>query len=280
MKGTLYLCGTPLGNMGDITYRCVEILSQSDFIAAEDTRNTGKLLSKLEIDTPMISYHEHNKHQKGKVLINYLNDGKNIALVSDAGMPAISDPGEDLVRLCYENDIPVSTAPSGCAFVIGLVLSGFDTRRFIFEGFLPMDKKEKRQVLSSIEKEHRTLIFYEAPHRLLDTLNEFSQTLGTERNIAVCRELTKKFEEVKKGTISEMLEHFTNVPPKGEFVIVLEGYSLAQQRQEEIEDFNKISIEEHMEIYLSQGLSEKDSMKKVAKDRGVGKSDIYKVWKS
>lgn len=279
MNGILYLCGTPLGNLSDMSFRCVEALKMADFIAAEDTRNTGKLLSKFEIDTPMISYHEHNKYQKGKVLIEHLKNGKNIALVSDAGMPAISDPGEDLVKLCYENAINVTCVPSGCAFVIGLVLSGFDTRRFIFEGFLPMDKKEKKQVLSYIEKEHRTMIFYEAPHRLLDTLEEFRKVFGDDRNIAVCRELTKKFEEIKRGAVLEIINHFENNSPKGEFVIVIEGYSLAKQREEEIEDFNKISIEEHMEIYLNEGLPEKDAMKKVAKDRGVGKSDIYKVWK-
>lgn len=279
MNGTLYLCGTPLGNMSDMSFRCVDTLKNVDFIAAEDTRNTGKLLSKFEVDTPMISYHEHNKHQKGKVLIEHLKNGKDIALVSDAGMPAISDPGEDLVKLCYENGIVVTSVPSGSAFVIALVLSGFDTRRFIFEGFLPMDKKEKKQVLSYMIKEHRTMIFYEAPHRLLDTLEEFRKTLGDDRNIAVCRELTKKFEEVKRGTIADIISHFTNTPPKGEFVIVVQGYSLALQRAEEIEDFNKISIEEHMKKYLDDGISEKDAMKKVAKDRGVGKSDIYKVWK-
>lgn len=279
MKGILYLCGTPIGNMGDITYRCVETLNNVDYIAVEDTRNTGKLLQKLNINTPMTSYHEHNKHQKGKTLIEHLKNGKNIALVSDAGMPAISDPGEDLVKLCYENNIVVTSVPSGCAFVVALVLSGFDTRRFIFEGFLPMDKKDKKQVLSYMEKEHRTLIFYEAPHRLLDTLAEFSKVVSEDRKIAVARELTKKFEEIQFGTVKEVIKYFEQNSPKGEFVIVIEGYSLAKQREEEIEDFNKISLEEHMDIYLNQGLSEKDSMKKVAKDRGVGKSEIYKLLK-
>lgn len=275
MAGTLYLCATPIGNLDDMTLRVLKLLETADIIAAEDTRNTLKLLNHFEIKTPMTSYHEHNKAEKGPKLVERLLAGENIALVTDAGMPGISDPGADLVKLCYEAGVPVTVAPGASAAVVALVLSGLDTRRFVFEGFLPMEKKERRAVLSTLEKEHRTMIFYEAPHRLLDTLEELEKIFGSDREMAAIRELTKKFEEVRRGTVAEIKAHFTAQPPKGEFVLVFASYTLQQQRQAAQESWESVSIEEHMEHYLSQNYSEKDAMKQVAKDRGVSKREIY-----
>lgn len=275
MAGTLYLCATPIGNLDDMTLRVLKLLETADIIAAEDTRNTLKLLNHFEIKTPMTSYHEHNKAEKGPKLVERLMAGENIALVTDAGMPGISDPGADLVKLCYEAGVPVTVAPGASAAVVALVLSGLDTRRFVFEGFLPMEKKERRAVLSTLEKEHRTMIFYEAPHRLLDTLEELEKIFGSDREMAAIRELTKKFEEVRRGTVAEIKAHFAAQPPKGEFVLVFAGYTLEQQRQAAQESWESVSIEEHMEHYLRQNYSEKDAMKQVAKDRGVSKREIY-----
>ena len=276
MAGTLYLCATPIGNMEDITLRCIKIMQTVDVIAAEDTRNTLKLLLRHEIKTHMTSYHEHNKTTKGPYLVEQLLEGKNIALVSDAGMPGISDPGEDLVRLCYEAGVEVTVAPGASAGVVALVLSGMNTRRFVFEGFLPSDKKEKKRILQTLELEHRTMIFYEAPHRLLDTLEELGNLLGEDRKVAVVRELTKKFEEVRRGTVEDHMAYFKTTSPKGEFVLVVEGYSLEEQRKEEIKGFEQISIADHLQKYLDEGYDEKEGMKKVAKDRGVSKREIYK----
>lgn len=275
MTGTLYLCATPIGNLDDISLRVLHLLQTVDIIAAEDTRNTRKLLNHFEIKTPMTSYHEHNKAAKGAQLIERLQNGENIALVSDAGMPGISDPGADLVQLCHATGIPVTVAPGASAGITALVLSGLDTRRFVFEGFLPMDKKERRAILSRLEKEHRTMIFYEAPHRLLDTLAELEQLFGAQRSMAAIRELTKKFEEVRRGTAAEIRTHFTQNPPKGEFVLVYAGYTLEEQQQAAQADWARISIEEHVAQYVTQGMSEKDAMKQAAKDRGVSKRDIY-----
>lgn len=275
MAGTLFLCATPIGNLEDITIRTLHLLQSADVIAAEDTRNTIKLLNHYEIKTPMTSYHEHNKITKGPILVQRLLAGENIALVTDAGMPGISDPGEDLVRLCYEAQVPVTVAPGASAAVVALVLSGLPTRRFVFEGFLPSDKKERKQVLEALENEHRTMVFYEAPHRLTDTLAVLEKTFGAQRQMAAIRELTKKFEEVKRDTIGEMLAYYKQEPPRGEFVLVVDGFSLEEQRKEEIAGWDKVSVEEHMEQYLSQGWSEKDAMKRVAKDRGVSKREIY-----
>ena len=275
MAGTLYLCATPIGNLDDMTLRVLKLLETADIIAAEDTRNTLKLLNHFEIKTPMTSYHEHNKAEKGPKLVERLLAGETIALVTDAGMPGISDPGADLVKLCYEAGVPVTVAPGASAAVVALVLSGLDTRRFVFEGFLPMEKKERRAVLSTLEKEHRTMIFYEAPHRLLDTLEELEKIFGSDREMAAIRELTKKFEEVRRGTVAEIKAHFTAQPPKGEIVLVFAGYTLEQQRQAAQESWESVSIEEHMEHYLRQNYSEKDAMKQVAKDRGVSKREIY-----
>ena len=274
MAGTLYLCGTPIGNLNDLSPRAVEILSSADLIAAEDTRHSLNILNHFGIKTPMTSYHEHNRKSKGEYLISLLEEGKNIALVTDAGMPGISDPGEDLAAMCIEKGIPVTTVPGPTAFVSALVLSGFSGRRFIFEGFLPSNKKEKNQVLESLKRELRTVIFYEAPHRLTQTLSELNKALG-DRNAACVREITKIHEEVKRGTLSELLEFYGENAPRGEFVIVIEGFSAEALKEEETKKFEAMSLEEHMEMYTSRGMSEKEAMKLVAKDRGLTKRDIY-----
>lgn len=278
MYGTLYLCATPIGNLGDITLRVIELLKECDLIAAEDTRNTLKLLNHFNIDTPMTSYHEHNKFSKGPVLLEKLKEGKNIALVTDAGMPGISDPGEDMARLCREEGIPVTVAPGASAVVTALVLSGMPARRFVFEGFLPTDKKEKAEVLARLEKETRTTVFYEAPHRLTDTLKELLKSAGN-RDAACVREITKKYEEVKKDSLENLLAFYSENPPKGEFVVIVGGADAEKLRQEEIEGWESISLEEHMKKYTDSGMSEKDAMKQVAKDRGVSKREIYALLK-
>ena len=274
MSGTLYLCATPIGNLGDITLRVIEILKSVDVIAAEDTRNTIKLLNHFEIKTPMTSYHKYNLESKGPVLIEMLKEGKNIALVSDAGMPGISDPGEDMAKRCREEGLPVTIAPGASAGISALVLSGMDCRRYVFEGFLPMDKKEKAAVLKSLEKETRTTVFYEAPHRLKETLEALLKSAGN-REAATVREITKRYEEVRHDNLAGLLEYYKENQPKGEFVIIVGGMSAEEIRQEEIDGWNSISIEEHMEKYVSQGMSEKDAMKRVSKDRGVSKREIY-----
>lgn len=278
MYGTLYLCATPIGNLGDITLRVIELLKECDLIAAEDTRNTLKLLNHFNIDTPMTSYHEHNKFSKGPVLLEKLKEGKNIALVTDAGMPGISDPGEDMARLCRQEGIPVTVAPGASAVVTALVLSGMPARRFIFEGFLPTDKKERAEVLARLEKETRTTVFYEAPHRLTDTLKELLKSAGN-RDAACVREITKKYEEVKKDNLENLLAFYGENPPKGEFVVIVGGADAEKLRQEEIEGWESISLEEHMKKYTDSGMSEKDAMKQVAKDRGVSKREIYALLK-
>lgn len=274
MSGTLYLCATPIGNLGDMTLRVIEILKTVDLIAAEDTRNTLKLLNHFEIKTPMTSYHQHNLETKGPVLIEKLKEGKNIALVTDAGMPGISDPGEDIAKRCREEGIPVTIAPGASAGISALVLSGMEARRYVFEGFLPTDKKERQTVLKNLEKETRTTVFYEAPHRLTDTLSALLKAAG-DREAAAVREITKRYEEVRHDTLSGLLEYYKANPPKGEFVLVVGGMSESALRQEEIDSWNSITIEEHMQKYISEGMSEKDAMKRVSKDRGVSKREIY-----
>lgn len=274
MSGTLYLCATPIGNLGDMTLRVIEILKTVDIIAAEDTRNTIKLLNHFEIKTPMTSYHQHNLDTKGPVLIEKLKEGKNIALVSDAGMPGISDPGEDMAKRCRQEGIPVTIAPGASAGISALVLSGMDARRYVFEGFLPTDKKERQSVLKNLEKETRTTVFYEAPHRLTDTLAALIKAAG-DREAAAVREITKRYEEVRHDTLSGLLEYYRDNPPKGEFVIVVAGMSESALRQEEIDGWLGISIEEHMQKYISEGMAEKEAMKRVSKDRGVSKREIY-----
>ena len=275
MSGTLYLCATPIGNLEDMTFRVIRTLKEVDLIAAEDTRNSIKLLNHFEIQTPMTSYHEYNKYEKGRKLVEKLQDGMNIALITDAGTPGISDPGEELVKLCYEAGIPVTSLPGAAACITALTLSGLSTRRFAFEAFLPTDKKEKELVLQEIERETRTIIMYEAPHRLLKTLKMLSERLGQERRITVCRELTKRHETAFATTLEEACAYYNEQPPKGECVLVIEGRSREQIAQEEKAQWEEMSIEEHMEHYLSQGIDKKEAMKKVAKDRGVSKRDIY-----
>lgn len=274
MAGTLYLCATPIGNLGDMTPRVVETLHMVDVIAAEDTRNSIKLLNHFDIHTPMTSYHEYNKVEKARQLVGQLLSGQNIALITDAGTPAISDPGEVLVRMCQEQGIAVTSLPGPAACITALTLSGLSTRRFCFEGFLPADKKEKAAVLQELAEESRTIILYEAPHHLVRTLEELFQALG-QRRITLCREMTKRFETVIPTTLEEALEHYREEEPRGEYVLVLEGKSLEKKRQEDIAAWENMSIEEHMDYYRQQGLDHKEAMKQVARDRGVGKREIY-----
>ena len=274
MAGTLFLCATPIGNLKDMTPRVVETLGQVDVIAAEDTRNSIKLLNHFEIKTPMTSYHEYNKVEKAKQLIGQLQAGKNIALITDAGTPAISDPGEVLVQMCHEAGVQVTSLPGPAACITALTLSGLSTRRFCFEGFLPSEKKEKLEILEELKEETRTMILYEAPHHLVRTLEELYQTLGN-RRITLCRELTKKFETVIPTTLEAALAMYEEEQPRGEYVLVLEGKSLQEKKKEQIASWETMSIEEHMEYYTSQGMDEKNAMKQVAKDRGVSKRDIY-----
>lgn len=274
MPGTLYLCATPIGNLGDMTPRVIETLQNVDVIAAEDTRNSIKLLNHFEIHTPMTSYHEYNKVEKAKQLVAQLITGQDIALITDAGTPAISDPGEVLVQMCHENGVPVTSLPGAAACITALTLSGLSTRRFCFEGFLPSDKKEKRAILEELKQESRTMILYEAPHHLVKTLEELYEALG-ERKVTLCRELTKRFETVLPTTLEKALEYYKTEEPRGEYVLVLEGKSREEKRQEEIAAWEDMSIEEHMAYYEKQGMDNKSAMKQVAKDRGVGKRDIY-----
>lgn len=272
--GTLTLCATPIGNLEDITYRVVRTLQEADFIAAEDTRHTKKLLNHFDIHTRLISYHEHNKVEKGRELIGLLKQGKNIALVTDAGTPGISDPGEDIVKLAIEEGVTVTSAPGAVAGITALILSGQCTRRFIFEGFLPTDKKERKALLESLKTETRTTILYEAPHRLNKTLELLYENLG-DRSITVTKELTKKFEFIHKTTLSEAIKYFEEVEAKGEFVLVLAGKDLKVLQEEDQKAWEELSIEAHMNVYMDKGMDEKMAMKQVAKDRGVSKRDIY-----
>ena len=276
MTGTLYLCATPIGNLGDMTERVIATLKDVDLIAAEDTRNSIRLLTHFEIKTPMTSYHEYNKVEKARELVEKLLSGKNIALITDAGTPAISDPGEVLVSMCQEASIPVTSLPGCCACITALTLSGLSTRRFCFEGFLPDDKKEKQLVLEELKGETRTIILYEAPHHLKRTLKALYDTVG-QRRITLCRELTKKFETVFPTTLQEALAYYEENEPKGEYVLVLEGKSRKEILKEEQAQWETMSIEEHMAFYEKQGIDRKTAMKKVAADRGVGKREIYQA---
>lgn len=274
MAGKLYLCATPIGNLEDITVRVLRILKEADLIAAEDTRNSIRLLNHFEIKTPLTSYHEYNKIEKAYFLVEKMKAGENIALITDAGTPGISDPGEDLVRICYEEGIPVTSLPGAAACITALTMSGQKTRRFAFEAFLPRDKKERAEVLKEMEKETRTLIVYEAPHHLLKTLKELHQVLG-DRSVTVCRELTKKFEETRKSTLKEAVAFYETAEIRGEFVLVIEGKSRQEIQKEEQKAWEDISLKEHMAVYESKGLDRKAAMKAVAKDRGVSRREIY-----
>ena len=270
MKGTLYLVGTPIGNLSDLSERAKKVLSEVDFIAAEDTRVSGAMLAKFGIKKPLCPYYEHNKKQKGEGIAERLAAGESCALVTDAGMPAISDPGEDIVRLCAERGIPVSVIPGPCAAVSALAVSGLFTGKFAFEGFLPTASGDRREAIDEVKTEKRTLIFYEAPHRLTKTLDELFSALG-DRKIAVCRELTKINEEVIRTTLSGAVDYYKTVTPKGEFVLIIEG----APKEEENSLAKTLTIEEHVEHYISLGMSKSDAMKATARDRGVGKSEIY-----
>lgn len=276
MQGKLYLCATPIGNLEDITYRVLRTLKEVDLIAAEDTRNSIKLLNHFDIHTPMTSYHEYNKIEKAEVLIRKMQEGMNIALITDAGTPGISDPGEDLVRMCYEAGVEVTSLPGPAACITALTLSGLATRRFAFEAFLPSDKKERQAVLAELVNETRTIILYEAPHRLVKTLTELLGVLGN-RKMTLCRELTKKHETAFASTIEDILKYYETQEPKGECVLVIEGRSRQELVEEERARWEEMTIEEHMEIYLSRGQDKKEAMKSVAKDRGVSKRDIYQA---
>lgn len=276
MAGQLYLCATPIGNLEDITLRVLNVLKEVDVIAAEDTRHSIKLLNHFGIKTKLTSYHEYNKVDKAVYLVRQMQEGINVALITDAGTPGISDPGEELVRQCHEAGIVVTSLPGACACVTALTISGLSTRRFCFEAFLPMDKKERKAVLNQLKMETRTIILYEAPHRLKKTLQELKSELGN-RNMTLCRELTKRHEDYKRMTIQELIDFYEGKEVRGECVLVIEGVTFQQLEEEEQKSWENISIEEHMEKYLSQGLSKKDAMKQVAKDRGVGKRDIYQA---
>lgn len=276
MSGTLYLCATPIGNLEDITLRCIRILKEVDLIAAEDTRNSIKLLNHFAIKTPMTSYHEHNKAGKGRKLVERLQEGEDIALITDAGTPGISDPGEDLVRMCREEGIPVTAVPGAAACITALTVSGLPTRRFAFEAFLPADKKERQAVLKEMVDETRTMVVYEAPHRLVRTLKTLKEALGN-RRIRICRELTKKHEDVFATTIEEAAAHYEKQEPRGECVIVIEGKSREELSAGERARWEEMSIAEHMEYYMKDGMEKKEAMKQVARDRGVGKREIYQA---
>lgn len=274
MSGKLYLCATPIGNLEDLSFRVLKTLKEVDLIAAEDTRHSIKLLNHFEIKTPMTSYHEFNKIEKAKYLVDKLKDGTNIALITDAGTPGISDPGEELVKQAYEAGITVTSLPGPAACITALTLSGLSTRRFAFEAFLPTDKKEKILVLNELKDETRTIILYEAPHRLIKTLEELLNAIG-DRTITIVKEITKKHETVFQSTIKEAIDYYNENAPKGEFVLVIEGKSHKEMIEEKQNEWKKRSIPEHIEVYMSKGMNKKDAMKAVALDRGVTKREIY-----
>ncbi|MDF1617584.1 16S rRNA (cytidine(1402)-2'-O)-methyltransferase [Petrocella sp. FN5] len=276
--GTLYLVATPIGNLEDMSYRAIRTLREVDYIAAEDTRHTIKLLNHYEIHKTMTSYHEHNKQQKGPDILKDLREGKDIALVTDAGTPGISDPGEDLVILCQEAGIPVTSIPGPVALINGLVLSGMDTRRFVYEGFLPVGKKERAERLKDLTNESRTMIFYEAPHRLKAFLNEVTAFFGGEREIVITRELTKKFEEVLKWKLIEAIDYYRSNDPRGEYVLIIAGCPKEQLKSKENVLYEALSLEDHLQHYLNQGMSKKEAIKAIAKDRDKPKRDIYQYF--
>ncbi|MBR4873548.1 MAG: 16S rRNA (cytidine(1402)-2'-O)-methyltransferase [Clostridia bacterium] len=271
-KGTLYLVATPIGNLGDLSERAVKVLSEVDFVAAEDTRNSMRLLTHLGISKPMVSYFEHNKRERGGEIVARLQNGESCALVTDAGTPAISDPGEDIVALCAEAGVPVSSIPGPCAAIVALTLSGLPTGRFCFEGFLPVDKQERRKRLERLSSEDRTMIFHEAPHKLKNTLDDLAAAFGESRRISLCRELTKLNEEAMRTTLGEAIAYYNNTPPRGEYVLVIEG----RTEGAETDDWSSIDVPTHVANYVASGMSKMDAIKAVARDRGVPKSVIYK----
>lgn len=275
-NGTLYLCATPIGNLEDITYRVLRTLKEVDVIAAEDTRNSVKLLNHFGIRTPMTSYHEYNKIDKAYQLIDQLKQGKNIALITDAGTPGISDPGEELVRIALEEGIAVTSLPGAAACITALTMSGQASRRFVFEAFLPREKKERRKILEELKTETRTIVLYEAPHHLLATLEELLEALGN-RSVTLCRELTKKYEDVQKTTLDDALTYYKNQEPRGEYVLVLAGRDRREMEKEQQKSWEAMSIEDHMAVYEAQKIPRKEAMKLVARDRGISRRDVYQA---
>lgn len=274
MAGKLYLCATPIGNLEDITLRVLRILKEVDLIAAEDTRNSLKLLNHFAIKTPMTSYHEYNKVEKAHQLVDKMREGKSVALITDAGTPGISDPGEELVKICYEQGIEVTALPGATACVTALSMAGLPTRRFCFEAFLPRDKKQRSNILEELKEETRTIVIYEAPHHLTDTLEELYQALGN-RQISLCRELTKKHEEVLRMKMEDAVAYYKEQEPRGEYVLIMEGKSFEDIKKEKQEEWARMDLREHMQFYEKQGVTQKEAMKLVAKDRGVSKREVY-----
>ncbi len=276
MSGTLFLCATPIGNLEDITLRVLRVLKEADLIAAEDTRNSKKLLTHFEIHTPLTSYHEYNRVEKAHELVDQLLAGKNIALITDAGTPGISDPGEVLVQFALEHGITVTGLPGASASVTALSVSGQSTRRFAFEGFLPREKKERRSRLQELKEETRTIVLYESPHHLAKTLTELLETLG-DRSLTICRELTKKYEEIRITTLSDVVNYYNDNEPRGEYVLVLAGADPDVLREKELEQYKGLSMEAHVAQYEAAGMDRKEAMKAVARDRGIGKREVYQA---
>lgn len=271
----LYIVPTPIGNLKDITLRALEVLENADLIAAEDTRQSLKLLNHYNIKKPLISYHKHNEQEKSENLIDRLKNGESIALISDAGTPGISDPGSTIIIKCIEEAIDFEVLPGATAITTALVYSGLDTTKFIFRGFLPRENKDRKPVIEELRGRRETLIFYEAPHRILDTLNFLKDNLGN-RKIALCRELTKLHEQILRMTIEEALEHYKSVEPRGEYVLIVAGKSEEEIIKEAQETWENLSIEEHIKKYMEEGIDKKEAIKRVAKDRGLSKSEVYK----
>lgn len=274
-QGMLYLCATPIGNLEDITFRVIRTLKEVDLIAAEDTRNSIKLLNHFEIKTPMTSYHEHNKVEKAKVLVDKMRAGANIALITDAGTPGISDPGEELVRQCHEAGIQVTSLPGAAACITALTMSGQPTRRFVFEAFLPFDKKERADVLEELKNETRTIIIHEAPHHLAALIDELTGVLGGDRSVSICKELTKRYEKVWKTTLEEASQFYKSRQPRGEYVLVIAGRDRQELKLEKQKSWDAMSIQEHVAMYENQGIDRKEAMRMAAKDRGISKRDVY-----
>lgn len=274
-QGMLYLCATPIGNLEDITFRVIRTLKEVDLIAAEDTRNSIKLLNHFEIKTPMTSYHEHNKVEKAKVLVDKMRAGTNIALITDAGTPGISDPGEELVRQCHEAGIQVTSLPGAAACITALTMSGQPTRRFVFEAFLPFDKKERADVLEELKNETRTIIIHEAPHHLAALIDELTGVLGGDRSVSICKELTKCYEKVWKTTLEEAAQFYKSRQPRGEYVLVIAGRDRQELKLEKQKSWDAMSIQEHVAMYENQGIDRKEAMRMAAKDRGISKRDVY-----
>ncbi|MCI6021648.1 MAG: 16S rRNA (cytidine(1402)-2'-O)-methyltransferase [[Bacteroides] pectinophilus] len=274
-QGLLYLCATPIGNLEDITFRVIRTLKEVDLIAAEDTRNSIKLLNHFEIKTPMTSYHEHNKVEKARVLVDKMRAGTNIALITDAGTPGISDPGEELVRQCHEAGIQVTSLPGAAACITALTMSGQPTRRFVFEAFLPFDKKERADVLEELKNETRTIIIHEAPHHLAGLIDELTGVLGGDRSVSICKELTKRYEKVWKTTLEEAAQFYKSQQPRGEYVLVIAGRDRQELKLEKQKSWDAMSIQEHVAMYENQGIDRKEAMRMAAKDRGISKRDVY-----